>query len=219
MIANPGVPYPGAAPQHFTLNDLRVHETFEEEPSSTSALVWGLLLAAALAIGAFVWLDPLRLFTSTNAGPPAPSVASAEPARPTETQGTVAPLATAPAMKPLEAPITQAPAVQAPTCAAPLALPRAANAKPEARSKQMDKTNTTVAQASPKTASAAPKPGTKTAPTAVLTEPEKTAAPTLLTKAEEKTDAPIAPKLGDDAKTPMKPAATNDQAAAPEEAK
>ena len=217
MIANPGIPYPGAAPQHFTLNDLRVHDTFEEQPSSTSALtVWGLVLA----IGAFVWLDPLRLFTATEATPPAPaSVPSAGPARPTETQGTVAPLATAPAIKPVEAPITQAPAVQAPQSSAPVVQPPAASSKAEARSKQMDRTNATVAQASLKAAPAVPKSDAKTAPSAVLTEPEKTAPPSLLTMPDEKTDAPIAPKLGDDAKSAPKPAATNDQAPTPEEAK
>jgi hypothetical protein len=68
----------------------------------------------------------------------------------------------------------------------------------------MDKTNTTVPQASPRE---------ETAPPALLAKPEeKTAPPALLTKPEERTDAPIVPKVGDDTKNVPKPAATNDQA-------
>jgi hypothetical protein len=61
MIANPAIPYPAAVPNPFTLNDLRMHPSVAEEPSSTSALTLaGLVLAVVLAIGAFIWLDPLR---------------------------------------------------------------------------------------------------------------------------------------------------------------
>jgi hypothetical protein len=46
MIANPAIPYPAAVPHPFTLNDLRVHSSIAEEPSSTSALTLsGLVLA------------------------------------------------------------------------------------------------------------------------------------------------------------------------------
>ena len=70
MIANPAIASPAAVPHPFTLNDLRAHSSIAEEPSSTSALTLsGLVLAAVLAIGAFMWLDPLRLFTPTEVTP------------------------------------------------------------------------------------------------------------------------------------------------------
>ncbi len=194
MIANPAIPYPGGVPHAFTLNDLRVHSTVAEVPSSTPALTLsGLALAVVLAIGAFIWLDPLRLFTPTEASPSAPAfVPSAEPARPTERQEIIAPLTPVPATKSVEAPIAPAPVVRAPQVPAPVVRPRAASIKPESRGNPMDKTNTAVPQASPK---------------------EQTAPPELLTKPEEKTDAPIVPKLGDDTKNAPKPAATNEQTA------
>jgi hypothetical protein len=192
MIANPAIPSPAAVPHPFTLNDLRAHSSIAEKPSSTSALTLsGLVLAVVLAIGAFIWLDPLRLFTPTEASPPAPTfVPSAEPARPTARQEIIAPLTPVPATKSVEVPIAPAPVVQAPHVLAPVVRPRAASIKPESRGNPMDKTNTTVLQASPK---------------------EMTAPPVLLTKPEEGTDAPIVPKLADDTKNAPKPAATNDQ--------
>jgi len=192
MIANPAIPYPAAVPHPFTLNDLRVHSSIAEEPSSTSALTLsGAVLAVVLAIGAFIWLDPMRLFTPTEASSQAPAfVPSAEPARPTERQEIIAPLTPVPATKSVEVPIAPAPGVQAPPVPAPVVLPRAASIKPESRGNPMNKTNTPVLQASPK---------------------EKTAPPVLLTKPEEKTDAPIVLKLGDDTKNAPKPGATNDQ--------
>lgn len=206
MIANPAIPSPAAVPHPFTLNDLRAHSSIAEKPSSTSALTLsGLVLAVVLAIGAFIWLDPLRLFTPTEASPPAPAfVPSAEPARPTARQEIIAPLTPVPATKSVEVPIAPAPVVQAPHVLAPVVRPRAASIKPESRGNPMDKTNTTVLQASPKE---------MTAPPALLTKPEeKTAPPVLLTKPEEGTDAPIVPKLADDTKNDApKPAATNDQ--------
>ena len=201
MIANPAIPYPAAVPHPFTLNDLRMHSSIAEEPSSTSALtLYGLGLAVVLAIGAFIWLDPLHLFTPTEASPPAPAfVPSAEPARPTARQEIIAPLTPVPATKSVEVPIAPAPVVQAPRVLAPVVRPRAASIKPESRGNPMDKTNTTV-------------PQVKTAPPVLLTTPEEKAAPPLLlTNPEEKTDAPIVLKL-DDTKNAPKPAATNDQA-------
>ena len=222
MIANSATPYPGGVPHPFTLNDLRVHNTIAEEPSSTSALALsGLALAAVLAIGAFIWLDPLRLFTPTEASPPTPAfVPSVEPARPTERQEIVAPLTPVPATKSVEEPIAPAPVVQAPQVPAPVVRPRAASIKPDSRGNPMDKTNTTVARASSNEKTATPalltKPEEK-APPPLLTKPEEKASPpVLLTKPEEKTDAPIVPKVGDDTRNAPKPAVTNDQAPAPE---
>jgi hypothetical protein len=185
MIANPAIPYPAAVPHRFTLNDLRGHDSTAEELSPTSTLtpsplVLAAVLAVVLAIGAFIWLDPLRLFTPTEASPAAPAfVPSAEPARPTERQEIIPPPTPVPAAKSVEVPIAPAPAVR----------PRAASIKPESRGNPMDKTNTRVLQAGPK---------------------ETTAPSVLLTKPEEKTDAPIAPELGDDTRNAPKPAATND---------
>ena len=201
MIANPAIPSPAPVPHPFTLNDLRVHSSIAEEPSSTSGLTLsGLVLALVLAIGAFIWLDPLRLFTPTEVSPPAPAfVPSAEPARPTARQEIIAPRTPVPATKSVEVPIAPAPVVQAPHVPATVVRPRAASLKPEPRGNPMDKTNTTVPQA-------------KTAPPVLMTTPEEKAAPPLLlTNPEEKTGAPIVLKL-DDTKNAPKPAATNDQA-------
>ena len=221
MIANPAIPFPGGVPHPSTLNDLRAHNTIAEKPSSTSALTLsGLVLAVVLAIGAFIWLDPLRLFTPTEASPPAPAfVPSAEPARPTERQEIIAPLTPVPATKSVEVPVAPAPVVRAPQVPAPVVRPRAASIKPESRGNPTDKTNTTVPQAGPKEKTAPPvlltKPEEMTAPPALRTLPEEKTVPpvppVLLTKPEEKTDAPIVPKLGDDTKNAPKPAATNDQ--------
>jgi hypothetical protein len=207
MIANPAITYPAAVPHPSTLNDLRVHSPIAEEPPSTSAsalTLSSLVLAVVLAIGAFIWLDPLHLFTPTEASPPASAfVPSAEPARPTERQEIIAPLTSVPATKSVEAPTAPAPVVRAPHVPAPAVRPRAASIKPESRGNPMDKTNTPVLQASPKE---------KTAPPVLLTNPEEGAAPpVLLAKPEEKTDAPIVQKLGDDTKSAAKAAATNDQ--------
>ncbi len=205
MIANPAIPYPAAVPHPFTLNDLRVHSSIAEEPSSTSALTLsGSALAVVLAIGAFIWLDPLRLFTPTEASPPAPaSVPLAEPARRIERQDIIAPLTPVPATKSVEVPIAPAPVVQAPHVPAPVVRTRAASIKPESRGNPMNKTNTPVLQASPKE---------RTAPPVLLATPEEgTMPPVLLAKPEEKTDAPIVLKPGDDTKNAPKPGATNDQ--------
>ena len=201
MIADPVSPSPGAVPHPFTLNDLRpyVHSPTPEEPSATYRLtLYGLVPTVVVAIGAFIWLDPLRLFARTEASPPAPAlVASAEPALPTEKLEVIAPRPPVPATKSVEAPI--APAAQAPQVPAPGARHSAANAKPESRGNSMDRTN-------------------KTSPKENLrTEPEQeTAPPPLLTKPEERTDAPIVPKPDDDTKNAPKPAATNDQPPATE---
>ena len=205
MIASPAIPHPGGLPHPFTLNDLRVHNTIAEEPSSTSALpLSGLALAVVLAIGAFIWLDPPRLFAPTEASPPAPaSVPLAEPARPIERQEIIAPLTPVPATKSVEVPIVPAPVVQAPHVTAPVVQPRAASIKPESRGTPMNKTNTPVLQASPKEG---------TPPPVLLTTPEEgTTPPVLLAKPDEKTDAPIVLKPGDDTKNAPKPGATNDQ--------
>jgi hypothetical protein len=200
MIANPAISYPGGVPHPFTLNDLRAHNTIAEEPSSTSALTLsGLALAVVLAIGALIWL----LLTPTETSSPAPAIVpSAEPARPTERQETTAPLTPVPATKSVEVPIAPSPVVRAPQVPAPVVRPRATSIKPESRGNPMDKTNTTVRQASPKE---------KTAPVPLTKPEEKTAPPALLTKPEEMTDAPIVPKLGDDTENVPKPAAANDQ--------
>jgi hypothetical protein len=196
MIADPTNPSPGAVPHPFTLNDLRphVHSSIPEEPSPTYRLtVYGLVPTVVVAIGAFIWLDPLHLFARTEATPPAPAlVASAEPALPTERLEVTAPRTPVPATKSVQAPI--APMVQAPQVPAPVARHSASSVKPESRGNPMDRTN-------------------KTGPKENLrTEPEQeTAPPALLTKPEERTDAPIVPKPDDDTKSAPKPAATNDQ--------
>jgi hypothetical protein len=129
--------------------------------------------------------------TPTEASPPAPAfVPSAEPARPSERQEIIAPLTPVPAPISVKVPIAPGPVVQAPHVSAPAVRRRATSTKPESRANPMDKTNTTVPQASPK---------------------EMTAPPALLTKPEERTDAPIVLKFGDDTKNAPKPATTNDQ--------
>ncbi len=205
MIANPAIPYPAAVPHPFTLNDLRVHSSIAEEPSSPSALTLsGAALAVVLAIGAFIWVDPLRLFTPTEASPPAPaSVPLAEPARPIERQDIIAPLTPVPAMKSVEVPIAPDPVVQAPHVPASVVRPRAASIKPESRGNPMNKTNTPILQASPKERT--------TPPVLLTTSEEGTAPPVLLAKPEAKTDAPIVLKPGDDTKNAPKPGATNGQ--------
>ncbi len=205
MIANPAIPYTAALSHPFTLNDLRMRRSMAEEPSSSSALALsGLALAVALAIGAFVWLNPLRLFTPTEASPPALAfVPSAEPARSIESQEIIAPLTPVPATKSVEVPNAPAPAVQAPRVPAPVVRHRAAGIKPESRGKAMDKTKTTVLQADPTE---------RTAPSVLLTKPEENAAPSVLpTKPEETTDAPIVLKQADDTGNAPKSAVTNDQ--------
>jgi hypothetical protein len=133
MIANPAIPSPVAVPHPFTLNDLRMHTSIAEAPSSTSALTLsGMVLAVVLAIGAFLWLDPLHLFTPTEASQPAPAfVPSPEPALSIERQQIITPLTPVPATKSVEVPIAPALVVQAPHVLAPVVRPRAANIKPE----------------------------------------------------------------------------------------
>jgi len=232
MILNPAIPSQGAVPHAFTLNDLRVHPSVAEEASSTSARNHsGLVLVVVLAIGAFAWLDPLRLLTPTEASPPAPDIVPAtEPARPTERQEVIAPLVPVPATKSVEVPIAPASLVQAPHVPALVVRPRPANIKPESRGNPpMDKTNTTVLKANPKEEQAPPvsltnseerttppalqtKPEEGTAPPILQTKPEeKTAPPVLLNEPEEKSDAPIVLKPGDDTKNAPKSATTNDQ--------
>jgi hypothetical protein len=215
MITDPTNPSPGAVPHPFTLNDLRpnVHSSVPEEPSATYRLtLYGLVATVVAAIGAFVWLDPLRLFARTEASPPAPAlVASAAPAPPTESAlpterlDVTAPRTPVPATKSVDAPT--APVVRAPQAPAPVVRPavrpNVASVKPESRGNPVDRTNTTVLPASPKEN--------------LLTKPEQeTAAPALLTKPEERTEAPIVSKPDDDTKNAPKPAATNDQPPATE---
>jgi hypothetical protein len=210
MIANPVIPHPAAVPNPFTLNDLRAHSSPAGEPSSTSALTLpGLVLAAVLAIGAFIWLDPLHLFTPSEATPRTPVFApAAEPTRPTDRQEIIAPLTPVPATKSVEVPIAPAPVVQPLHVVTPVVRPRAGSIKRESRGKPMDTTNTTIPRASPEE---------KAAPPALLATPEEKAAPpVLLTTPEEKTDAPTVLKLGDDTKYAPLPATTNDQTPATE---
>jgi hypothetical protein len=205
MIANPAIPNPAAVPRPFTLNDLRLHTSISQEPSSTPALpLYGLALAVALAIGVFIWLDPMRLFAPTEASPPARAIIPfAEPRRPIERLNITAPPTPVPATNSVEMPIAPAPVVQAPHVSTPVVRPRPAIIKPESRGNQMDKTNTTVLQASPKETNA---------PAVLLTKPEETPAPpVLLNKPEDKTDAPIVLKPGEEGKNAPKPAATSDQ--------
>jgi len=62
-------PYPEAVPHPSTLNDLRVHNTFDDEPAPTSTVALsGMVLVVILAIAAFVWLDPLHLPTGPSLG-------------------------------------------------------------------------------------------------------------------------------------------------------
>lgn len=211
MIVNPAIPDSTDVPEGFTLNDLRVQNTVEEAPSTASRLtLYGLSLAAVLAIGAFIWLDPLHSSAPTEATAPASAVvSSAGPAQPADREEIAAPLTPAPATKSVEAPVVPAPVVRAPPVPAPVVRSPAASAKPESRGNPVGKTNTntTVAQARPK----------EMTPPAPLTKPDEPAAPpALATKPEEMPAAPIAPKVGDDTKSAPKPAATNDQTPAPE---
>ena len=201
MIANPVIPPPAAVPHPFTLNDFRVRSPIAEETSSMSARTFsGLVLAVVLALGGFIWLDPLHLFTPTEATAPAKAfVPPAEPAPLSDRRQISAPLTPAPTTKSDEMPIAPAPVVQVPHVAAPVVRPRAASIKPESSGNPTDKTTTTVLQASPEEETA-----------------EQTALPTLLTKPDERTNVPIAAKLGDDTKNAPKPAATDDQAPAAE---
>lgn len=178
MIANPAIPDSAAIPPPFTLNDLRVHSSIAEKPSSTSAwTLSGLALAAVLAIGAFTWLDPLRWFTPTEASPAAPAfVPSAEPARPTERLEIIAPLTPIPATKSVEAPTAQTPVAQARPIPALVVQPRRVSIKPEARGVPTDKT--TVLQT---------KSREDTTPPVLLTKPEERAAPPLLLAKPEET--------------------------------
>jgi hypothetical protein len=207
MIANPAIPLPGAIPHPFSLNDLRPHSPVAEAPSSSANALTlsGLVLAAVLAIGAFIWLDPLHLFSPTEASPPAPAIVpSAAPARPIERQEIIAPLTPVPATKSVEVPIAPAPAVQAPHVLAPVIRPRAANTKPESSGNSMNSTNSTVLKATPIET---------TAPPVLLSKPEEMATPpALATKPEEKTDAPIILKPADDTANAPKPAAMKDPA-------
>ena len=207
MIENPARPSPGAVPHPFTLNDLRPwHSSIPEEPSTAYRLtLYGLVPAVVVAIGAFIWLDPLHLFARTEANPPAPPpVASAEPAPPAERTEVTAPPTPVPMTKSVEAPTAsavQASRVPAPVvrhAVQPAVQPSAASVKPESRGKPKDRTNTAALAASPKENP--------------LTKPEQeTPPPALVTKPEERTDAPIVPKPDDDTKNAPKPAAANDQ--------
>lgn len=216
MIVNPAIPDSTDVPHPASLNDLRVQNTVEEPPSTSSRLtLYGLSLAAVLAIGAFIVLDPLHSSAPTTATAPASTVvSSAGPAQPAERQEIIAPLTTAPATKSVEAPVAPAPVVRAPQVPAPVVRSPAASAKSESRSNTAGKTNTTVAQAK-----TTPPALTKemTAPPVLLSKPEETAAPsTLATKPEETPAAPIVPKASDDTKSAPKPAATADPTPAPE---
>ena len=97
MIANSANPYPQDVSPPSTLNDLRVQNTVADVPSSASALTLaGVAAAVVLAIGAFVWIDPLHLhlFTPTATTPPTSAPLSAgDSARPTERQEIAAPQA------------------------------------------------------------------------------------------------------------------------------
>ncbi len=194
-------PYPEAVPHPSTLNDLRVHNTFDDEPAPTSTVALsGMVLVVILAIAAFVWLDPLHLLTRTEVSPPAPvsastSISSAEPARPTERQETIAQLAPVPATKSIEVPSAPAPAIRAPQVPAQVVRPRGAGIKSESGPKPIDKPSTTAPQATPE---------------------EKPAQPVQLNKPEEKSEAPIVPKVGDDSSNSPKPASTNNQPPATE---
>jgi len=204
MIANPAIPSPVSVPHAFTLNDLRPHSAVAEVPSSTSVLnVSGLVLAVVLAIGAFIWLDPLHLFSPTEASPPAPAIVPpAEPARQIERQEIMAPMTPVPATKSVEVPIAPAPAVQAPHVSVPVVHPRAANAKSESGRNPIDSTNSTVLKTTPMETTAPPVP---------LSKPEEMATPPALPiKPAEKLDTSIVAKPTDDTGNAPKPAATKD---------
>ena len=206
MIANPAIPSPASVPLPFTLNDLRLHSAVAVEPSSNSALnLSGLVLAVVLAIGAFIWLDPLHLFSPTEATPPAPAIVpSAEPARTIERQEMIAPLPSVPATKSVEAPITPAPVVQAPHVIAPVVRPRAANTTPQSSDKSRDSTNSTVLKATPMET---------TAPPVLMSKPEELITPPFLpVKPAEKLDTSIIAKPTDDIGNAPKPAVAKDPA-------
>ena len=106
----------------------------------------GVALAVVLAVGAFLWLDPLHwhLLTPTATTPPTPAVVPpGDAARPTERQEITAPLEPAPATKSVEAPTAPAPAAQAPHAQAPAVQPRTASVKSESRRNQA-KANTSA---------------------------------------------------------------------------
>ena len=125
MTERLAIPHPAAVPHPFTLNDLRVHSSMAKEPSSSSVLTLsGRLLAVVLAIGAFVWLDPLRLFTPTEANPPGPAFT------PSARQETIAPPTRAPATKSVAAPLAPVPVVEAPHASVLVVQRRAASNKP-----------------------------------------------------------------------------------------
>lgn len=207
MIANPGNPTPETLPHPFTLNDLRVHNVMDEAPEPTSPLaLYGMAAVVVLAIGAFVWMDPLHLFASRDATPPAQdSVSSTAPATvpSTETpqapqgQETVAPVPSVTATKSAEAPTPPAPLAQAPQVAAPVTRPHIAAAKPESRGTPADKIHTAARKASPEETMAPP---------VVLSNPEeKSTPPAAQAKPEEKADAPTAAPIVAPAVAPSTP--------------
>lgn len=211
MISNPAMPHPAMGPRQFTLNDLRVRSYVTGEKSSSSALaVPGMVLVAALALGAFVMLDPLALFAPPEPKAAAPAfVPPTEPARPAAMKEIITPQPNVPATKYIEEPAVTAPVVQAPQVPAPAARQRAGGITPESRTSRKNKADITALRATP---------GERPAPPIVLTRPEEKAAPpVLLTKPEEKTDAPIVPNRGDAIKDAPKPAAANDQPPVKEE--
>jgi len=213
MIANSANPYPQDVSPPSTLNDLRVQNTVADVPSSASALTLaGVAAAVVLAIGAFVWIDPLHLhlFTPTATTPPTSTPLSAgDSARPTERQEIAAPQAPVPATNSVEAPTAPAPAAQAPQIPTPVTQPRAAATKPDSRRSSAGKsnTNTRVAQAST---------SEMTAPPTLRAPEERAQPPVLLAKPEEKVEAPIVPKVADGTGNAPKPAATSDQTPAAE---
>lgn len=113
MIEKLILPVPTAVPHPFTLDDLRVHSSIRKAPSALT--ISCRVLAVVLAIGAFIWLDPLHWFTPTEANPPAAAfIPTAEPARSTARQEIIAPLTRVPATKSVAAAIAPVPVVQAP---------------------------------------------------------------------------------------------------------
>jgi len=206
MIENTVHSYHEAVPHPFTLNDLRVHNTFDDEPAPTFPVALsGVALLVILAIGAFVWLDPLHLLTPTEVSAPAPvsastSIPSAEPARPTERQETIAQLAPAPATKSIEVPSAPASAIQAPQVPAQVVRPRGAGIKSEPGPKSVDKPSTMARRTSPEE--------TKALPALTATPEDKPAQPVQMP------EAPTTPKVGDS--NSPKPASTNNQTPATE---
>lgn len=120
--------YHEAVQRPVTLNDLRVRSYITEHATSNSAVALsGMILVAVLAVGAFVMVDPLGMYSSPNPAPAAPAhVAPVAPAAPALTNEIVLRPLPATIAKSVEPPAAQAPAARTPVTRAPAARAPAA---------------------------------------------------------------------------------------------